>query len=241
MELAAYLVKNGYKVKGSNRTNSNAQQLKAIGTTPFIVDIANHCEDLSSFLNSEVLIIAITSKNIADFKQLVPKIENAATKKVIFISSTSVYPNTNNIVTETTPVIDCPLAEIEQLFLSAINFQTTIIRFSGLFGGNRKPGNFLKADKKTKNPEGYINLIHRNDCLRIIDQVVSTNSWDTIINACTDTHPTRREFYSKEAEKLGNPPPLFDESTASSYKIISNEKLKSLLNFEFEYPNLMNL
>lgn len=241
MELANHLANKGYIIKGSNRTAANTAKLKAINATPYVFDIADRSQNFSDFLSSQILIIAITSKAVDDFKRLINQIENSTIKKVIFISSTSVYPNTNGIVTEETPTKECALSNIEQLFTSNASFQTTIIRFSGLFGGNRKPGNFLKPTKKTKNPDGYINLIHRKDCIAIIEHVIANKVWNNILNAAADTHPTRRDFYTKEAKKLGNPPPVFDEETPSSYKIVSNQKVKSLLGFQFAYPDLMNL
>jgi len=239
MTLALELIEKGYNVSGSTTTHSKLSKLKSNGITPFVIYIGDENIDISEFLHAEILIIAIPSKNIEDFKNLIREVEKSEIHKVLFISSTSVYSNTNSIVTEETFTNNTPLASIESLFKSNPCFETTIIRFGGLFDYDRKPGNFIKSGKTVNNPEGYINLIHRDDCIQIIEQIIVKNIWNTILNACADTHPTRREFYLKEAKKLGRTHVSFNEQSENSYKIVSSQKLKNLLNYEFDYSNLM--
>ena len=237
--LAVNLVNKGYRINGSTTSNHKLAILKSEGITPFLIDI-NLENNYSQFLNSEILIIAITSKNNEAFKNLIEQIEKSKIKKVLFISSTSVYKNSNKIVTEDTPTEDGPLRNIEKLFTENTHFKTTILRFGGLFGYNRKPANFIPPDKKIKNPEGFINFIHRDDCIQIIEQIILKNVWGEVLNACSDSHPKRRDFYTNENIKLGRKIPLFDENSINEYKIISSEKLKMVLNYNFKYSDLMN-
>jgi nucleoside-diphosphate-sugar epimerase len=240
LDLALNLINNGYNVKGSATSRSSFENLKIKAISAFIVDIKQRERVVSDFLSSDVLIISITSKSIDDFKRLITQIEKSNIKKVIFISSTSVYPNTNNITTEETPIKTSSLTEIESLFRKNKLFQSTIIRFGGLFGYDRQPGNFFKKDKKIENPEGYINFIHRDDCIQIIKNVIKSNTWNQTLNACADSHPKRRDFYKNEFKKLGKPEPMFNEESLNDYKIVTSEKLKNLLNYTFKYPDLMN-
>ena len=90
-------------------------------------------------LASDILLIAITSKDIDAYERLIEQIEISSIQKVIFISSTSVYPASNSIVTEETATMNTPLSEIENLFKNNTFFETTIIRFAGLFGPGRHP------------------------------------------------------------------------------------------------------
>jgi len=240
LDLALNLINNGYNVKGSATSRSSFENLKIKAIPAFIVDIKQRERVVSDFLSSDVLIISITSKSIDDFKRLITQIEKSNIKKVIFISSTSVYPNTNNITTEEAPIKTSSLTEIESLFRKNKLFQSTIIRFGGLFGYDRQPGNFFKKDKKIENPEGYINFIHRDDCIQIIKNVIKSNTWNQTLNACADSHPKRRDFYKNEFKKLGKPEPMFNEESLNDYKIVTSEKLKNLLNYTFKYPDLMN-
>lgn len=239
MPLALELINKGHSVNGSTTTQNKFYQLESNAIQAFLIDIGDKNKDISDFLCSDVLIIAITSKNIEDYKILISKIEKSEVRKIIFISSTSVYPNTNGIVDEETPTLDTPLSNIEQLFISNSNFESTILRFGGLFGGDRQPGNFIK-NGHLKNPQGYINLIHQEDCIRIIEQIIKKNTWNQVLNACSDSHPMRKDFYLKEFEKLGKTNLTFEEPSDNCYKIVSSQKLKDVLNYEFKYDNLMD-
>ena len=130
---------------------------------------------------------------------------------------------------------------IEQLFSANKNFQSTIIRFGGLIGYQRHPGNFIQKHGLMLNPNGRINMIHRDDCISIIEAVIEKSLWGEIINAVSDEHPTREDFYNAAAIQLNTPKPVFAIEQPSVYKIISNKKLKSLLNYQFKHPDLMQL
>lgn len=240
LPLAVELISKGHRVYGSSRSMIKVRELEAQGITPFIIDIDDKHSNISNFLSADILIIAITSKNTNAFKNLIKKVEESEVSKVIFVSSTSVYANTNTMITEETKTNNSLLADIEKLFLTNMFFESTVVRFGGLFGYTRKPGNFVKSGRKMENPEGFINLIHRDDCIQIIEQIIIKNAWNKVLNACTDTHPTRREFYSKEAKKLGKSEVIFNEESENNYKIINSQKLKDLLGYEFIHKDLMN-
>lgn len=239
LALAIDLIEKGYEVYGSTTSKDKIRTLSENGVKPFLIDIGSANLDIQDFLNSDVLIISMTSKNVQDIKKLIDKLQHHKVQKVLFISSTSVYPFTNGIVTEETPTTESNLVEIEKLFITNTSFKTTILRFGGLFGYNRKPGNFIKPNKAVDNPEGYINFIHRDDCIEIIKQILLKDVWNETLNACAANHPKRREFYFKESRKIGRPSISFNENSKNEYKIIDSTKLRRLLNYEFKYDDLM--
>jgi len=241
MPLSQDLIKQGYQIKASTTTETKLQKMEAAGIMPFLINIDTISADIQEFLSSEVLIIAITSKNIEGFKKLILQIDKSSIKKIIFISSTSVYDNSKEIITESSNTNTSVLSEIEQLFIGNPNFLTTVVRFGGLIGYNRKPGNFFSTIKKISNPEGVVNMIHRDDSIRIIEQIIHKDVWGEVLNACADTHPDRRAFYTQARLEIGLGIPEFEESVVSEQKTVSNLKLKKILNFEFKYPNLMDL
>ncbi len=237
--LAIKLIEEGFSVKGSTTTTGKFDEFKNLGITPFLISLENLTTTINQFLTSEILIIAVPSKNIEGFKNLVKFIEKSSVKKVLFISSTSVYVSNNKLVTEDSELQNSPLVTIENLFTKNTAFETTIVRFAGLFGYDRKPGNFFKNGRAVPNPEGFVNMIHQDDCVSILEKIIKNNSWNAIFNACADTHPTRREYYIKTKADLGNEAPVFTETEATAFKIISNNKLKKALNYEFKYSDLM--
>ena len=242
LPLAEHLAQQGYGIKASTRSPERFEAIKTCLATPYIVDIDNLNDDVGDFLKADILIVNITSKNIEAFITLISRIEASSITKTIFVSSTSVYSNTNAVVTESDAVedVNSALYQIENLFLSNECFDTTVIRFAGLIGYSRHPGRFF-GERNIPQPDAPVNLIHRDDCIAIIDAIVEQGIWGEVLNACADTHPSKREFYSYARQSLGIAPPGFDDPGEARYKVINNEKIKRLLGYRFKYSNLMTI
>ena len=135
---------------------------------------------------------------------------------------------------------DSPIFQIEYLFSSKQSFQTTIVRFAGLIGYNRHPGRFF-GERKVPQPDTPVNLIHRDDCINILDNIIQQGIWGEVLNACSSTHPSKREFYSHARQVLGLPAPEFEESTDARFKIISNEKIRRVLGYRFIHADLLKI
>ena len=233
----------GHHVKASTTSESRLPELSSIKVEPFIVDIERLSSNLQTFLQANILIINIPSKNIEGFIELLKEIENSEIEKVLFVSSTSVYENKNKTISESDgeESIQSPLLTIEDLFRNSNKIRTTIIRFGGLIGYSRNPGKFFSQGRIIRNPDSNVNLIHRDDCIGIISQIVEQEVWGEVFNCCADTHPTKRDFYTQAAKSTGFPVPRFEDSSSISFKIISNKKVKQQLNYKFLYDDLMNI
>lgn len=238
--LAVSLLEAGFLIKGSTTSISKVKELELLGIVPFLIDISEY-EDFDSFLRSDILIIAITSKDIDAFKRLIDQIESSQVQKVIFISSTSVYPMSNSMITEESATIESPLTEIEDLFRNNNYFETTILRFAGLYGPGRHPGNWFKNKTKIPQPKGYVNMIHQEDCIKIILELINQNHWNDTLNACSNHHPTREEFYTNARKIIQNEIPVFEETINLKYKVISSKKLQTVLKYEFIHDNLLEI
>ena len=238
--LSISLLDEGYSVKGSTTTEEKLELLEMNNITPYIVNISEF-EEFDSFLNSDILIIAITSKDLDGFQNLISQIESSDVQKVIFISSTSVYGRLNKVMTEEAVVLKTPLTEIEDLFRQNNFFETTIIRFAGLFGDERHPSNWFKNGRKIPQPKGFVNMIHKEDCIEIIHTIIDQNCWGQTFNACSNHHPTRREFYT--IAKLSNDfeVPEFEDNDVYEWKIISSKKLQDMLDYTFIHDDLLSI
>jgi len=243
LSLAEHFVSEGNLVKVSTRSESRLQRIPAFKFVKHLIDIDQLPSNVNDFLQTEVLLINIPSKNINGFNKLLKEIEKSEIGKVLFVSSTSVYENQNRIVFESDvgESTSSTLLTIENLYRNNNEFKTTIIRFGGLIGYSRNPSNFFKKGKPIHDPDSYVNLIHRDDCIGIISQVIEQEIWGETFNCCADTHPTKREFYTLAAKNLGVPAPVFFDSASKSFKIISNEKVKRILSYEFLHPDLMQI
>ena len=257
--LAKKLIEIGFEVKGSTTSENKLDILKSNNIEPFLLKLSETkiSESISEFLeNSEILIIDIppglrkitdpeTEKTfVAKIKKLIPSIENSTIEKVIFISSTSVYADTASISIVTEESILHPdtesgkqLVEVENLFLNNSHFTSTIIRFGGLIGEDRNPINMLAGKTNIANPEAPINLIHQEDCIGIIcemlNEVQHDNVRNEVFNAVAPLHPTRKDYYTEKAEQLHLIAPLFNENETNIGKIVSSEKLGKVLGYKF--------
>jgi len=198
----------------------------------FEVDIDKLDEDISVFLDSEILIINIPSKNVEGFRALIEKIKLSPITKVLFISSTSVSHQQNTTH---------PLLLIEDMFRNSLAFKSTVLRFGGLIGGSRNPANFVKNKILLQGVNMRVNLIHLDDCIGIINAILMQELWGETLNACADTHPTKEEFYTYVCQQAGVKTPKFEKTLNEIPAVISNEKLKKLLSYRFIHSDLMDI
>jgi nucleoside-diphosphate-sugar epimerase len=250
LPLAKSFVKDGYQVKGTTTSEEKISLLLENNITPFIITLKeNEIEgNIIDFLNNvEVLVIDIPPKLrrenkenfVAKIKTLVPYIEKALVKKVLFISSTTVYNDTDNHVTE--DIIPNPkteagiqLLECETILQKNTHFKTTIVRFAGLIGEGRNPARFLSGKTNLENPDAPINLIDLVDCIGILKKIIENEHWDQTFNAATPFHPSREAYYTQKAIDMNLPLPIFNHDHLSVGKEISSHKIIHVLEYQFK-------
>lgn len=238
--LAEKLVKQGQRVKIATRSAQRLKELSVADVAAYQLDIEKLTDNIAEFLHAQILIINITCKNISAFKKLIREIEKSPIEKIIFVSSTSVYPAEHGVCQESDRLdaTTHPLLQIENLLLGNNRFKTTILRFAGLIGPQRHPGRFFTSGKKIRDPSASVNLIHLDDCINIIKKVIEKEAWGEVFNCCADSHPSKRDFYSRSALSLGVAAPEFLTSAMKSDKVVSNNKIKEILDYQFIYPDL---
>lgn len=250
LPLAKSLVQKQYLVNGSTTSVDKMAVLKNEQINPFLIRIDENRIDgaMDIFLqNATVLIIDIppklranqTENFVAKIKNVVVFIEKAKIKNVIFVSSTSVFADDNLVVTEHTvpqPSSESgkQLLEAEHTLRSNTNFETTIVRFGGLIGADRHPINMLSGKTNVANPNAPVNLIHQNDCIAIIEKIISTSAYGKIFNAVAPCILTRQKYYFQKAQQFNLSPPLFDASKPSVGKQVLSDYLCAELNFSFQ-------
>ena len=70
LPLAISLYSRGYEIKGSTTTVDKIEKLKSAGIIPFILDLNNIKSDITEFLASAILIIAVPLKNVNTYINL---------------------------------------------------------------------------------------------------------------------------------------------------------------------------
>jgi nucleoside-diphosphate-sugar epimerase len=251
--LAKQFLKKGFSVKGSVTSNEKFGLLSNTGISPYRVVLSDTeiILDDPDFFKCDVLVISIPPSRIEKIEQvfpsqirrLIPFILNSGIRKVIFISSTSVYPDQNQVAREEDLLVPDKasgkaLLAAENLLNEQSWFETTIVRFGGLIGADRNPARFLmKSSQPIANAP--VNLIHQDDCIGIISAIIEQELWGETLNACCPEHPMKKDFYEKAASMAGLPTPVISEELAG-FKTIDSSKLIHLLNYQFIYQSPMD-
>lgn len=248
LPLAESFIEKGFTVKGSVTSPEKLELLKSKGIQPYLISLTSTSVngEVAQFLNkSDILIIDIPPKLrkegsesfIQKIEQLIPYIEQTVVSKVLFVSSISVYGQKNDgIVTENTPPFPDTesgkqLLETEKILASNTKFKTTSLRFAGLYGGERHPVYHLASKQNLQQPNAPINLIDRKNCIGIIEAIINKNAWGEVFNAALSQHPTRKEYYTQKAQEMQLPLPEFMEDNNTAGKIISSQKIKTVLGY----------
>ncbi len=237
--LANRLISSDFDVVGSTTSIGKLESLRKAGITPLVYTLGMPVP--LPIMNSEVVIINIPPRG--NYLQELEKFCSALNSEtwVIFASSSSVYKNTNIEVHEN-DAIDYPsphtgisLLKAENIFFES-PLDTTIVRFAGLFGPNRHPGNFLANKENIAGANNPVNMIHLDDCVAIIHKIMDLNSRNEVFNACATAHPTKELFYTQASKLLNLQPPKFNDQD-SPFKIINSHKLESALKYKFIHPD----
>ncbi len=247
--LAKSFVSDGYRVHGSTTSEEKLGMLKKEGIAPFLISFHEQVieGDISGFLQGiDLLVVNIPPKLRSGTKEnyvkkielLYTEIKKNTVKKIIFISSTSVYGAISGEVTEETmpePTTESgkQLLAAEKIFFKDKSLPSTIIRFGGLIGPNRHPITMLSGRVVLSNGNAPVNLIHLDDCLCIIRAVYLKSWWNELLNGVQPEHPTKRDYYAQEAKKRNLQAPDYKEDTNTKGKIVIPKVLLTVKNYKF--------
>lgn len=253
LPLADFLLQNGWNVKGSTTSESKIALLQSHGIKPYKIMVEQEItgDDLATFFDSDVIIINFPPRRVAGIQEKYPDQIKAVlpflisgNQNVLFVSSTSVYPDSNKVVVEGDEGGEHikpsgkALLNAEHLLDKALGKRLSILRFSGLMGPMRHPGRFFAGKTGLAGKYNPVNFIHLDDCIDVIDSIIDQEKWGEVFNGCAPVHPNKIEFYTKGAEALGMEKPQYTEADAS-FKIVSPQKLIQELDYNFKFPNPM--
>ena len=242
LPLAKSLLAEGYTVNGTTTSEEKLPVLAKAGIHAFLISVSDTevDGDIQGFLNPcEIIIINVPpglrgdgakASYVGKIKGLLTHIKESPVKKVIFVSSTSVYGDEQGEVTEETKPVPTTesgkqLLECEQLFENTTEFKSTIVRFGGLIGPDRHPIMMLSGKQNLKNGDAPVNLIQLTDCIFLLKQIIQHNQWGETFNAVHPEHPSKQQYYTQKAIERGLEPPKYSPSLSKNYKIIHSCKL----------------
>ncbi|MGA0560426.1 SDR family oxidoreductase [Larkinella sp. VNQ87] len=251
--LAEQLLTDGYTVKGSTTSPEKLPVFWKRGIKPYELRFNPEPEgdELADFLTTDALIVDIPPKagkqGDAFHPEQIRALSEALRKTgraipyLVYVSSTSVYPDLNRVLAEEDVVTPDQSAapafvEAEQMILGLGN--ATVLRFGGLLGYNRIPGRYVAGKQGLTTGAVPVNYIHRDDAVRVIQTLLKNPQPGQTFNVVSPEHPTREAIYRKNCDDFGYETPTFAESPEpAAFKIISPEKLIATLGFSFQYSD----
>ena len=235
-ELAISL-KQKYKIKVSSRTAEKIKIYEDEGLASYILNEDN-LDSLEQLLETNYLFINFPPSKFDDYISFLSKIYNHKSikniEKIIFISSTSIYPNIERLFNEEYEIKESS----SKLVFEAENLvkekSDVIFRVAGLVGGSRYFGK-RSANKVVEYPKTPINFVHRNDVIEATKFVIE-NDINGIFNLCSKEHPTKEEIYSFNSKKYDFEKPIFLDNKEFLNRLIDGSKIEKL-GFIYKYNN----
>lgn len=155
--------------------------------------------------------------------------------KLVFLSSTSVYAPSKELITEESELVENSLIhQAEQLIINS-GFDYLILRLGGLMGGDRFVGKYYSG-KIVDRANGPVNYLHQEDAVQFSFSAIK-NNLSGIYNLVAPEHPSRKEVVLESCKKHQLPPPISFNENEDALKIISSEKISKALQLDFLHPN----
>ncbi|WP_144209200.1 SDR family oxidoreductase [Shewanella donghaensis] len=266
LPLAKQLLNGGYKVSGTKRSEAGCEQLTELGVESYLLDLSllpsnSPVQDSAStavtayneLLDVDALVINIPpglrrgeSQYLVHIQRLMGLIGQRQYQRIIFISTTGVYPAEDKVMYETDANAYDAKSDIllaaESLVAEKDN--ACIVRFSGLIGPKRHPGKFFAGKADVSGANVAVNLVHLDDCIQAIDAILfSTFAGQAVANyynLSAPSHPSRADFYQAATRQLGLAAPQFNDVIMPS-KIINGDLICQQLNFNYIHPDPLTM
>ncbi len=246
--LAQLFIKNNYQVKGSTRDLTKQPRFVNAGIEPYVFELENPQQD---FFKANILIIAVPpnlrrqplEQHLAAIKSVLKSAVNVELKHIIYTSSTSVYPENNDINKENDFDPNHDLIKIEQAiqdFCSKYGLTCLVLRMGGLMGYDRIPCKYYVGKDNLAGGNKPVNYVHRDDAIQIIYQCIAQVLLEGTYNVVAPIHPIRKAVLTKCAEEQKYTIPSFIDESSTTSKIVEGTKITTLLKYEFLFPDPLN-
>lgn len=256
LPLARYLLAGGgIAVKGSTTSPHKLETLRRAGIEAYVANLnpEPQGDDWPKLLDVDLLIVDIpprSSKQGEEFhpqqiRHLAEMIENSPVSEILYVSSTSVYPELNREVQEedvTRPGQSAAphLVEAELLLtgLRETGRRVGVLRCGGLMGYDRIPGVYVRGKKGISTGQVPVNYVHRDDAVAILSRMTRGRVPNETFNCVAPLHPLRRHIYEASCRQFGWEEPTFVEPDSDvPFKVVGVGKLMEYLNHAFLYPD----
>ena len=256
MALAKSLVAAGHTILGTTTSPENLPAMQAAGIQAHLLrlgpDFSTSAEALLHHLlrAADVLVLNVPPRTAAAgaYPTLLRPVHRAVAAAgighVLFVSSTSVYPNESRVMRETDALSTRDAASdvlrAEGHFVPRYGqWKSTVVRLGGLIGPDRAPGRFLAGRHDLPQGNAPVNLVHLTDVVGVLSSILEHGAWGHTFNVCANQHPLRRDFYPAAAQYLKLESPTFKNETDMSGKTIDSSLVRSILPYQFQHDDVL--
>jgi len=256
MALARSLAATGHRVLGTTTSPENLPAIEAAGVQPNLLrlgtDFGAPAEELLLRLleAADVLVLNVPPRaaSAGAYPNLLRPVHRAVaaagTKQVLFVSSTSVYPDEARVMREADAVSTRDAASdvlrAEGHFVPRYGqWKSTVVRLGGLIGPDRAPGRFLAGRRDLAQGNAPVNLVHLTDAVGVLSAIIKHGAWGHTFNVCASQHPLRRNFYPTAAEYLKLESPTFKQENGVSGKIIDSSLVRRVVPYQFQHDDVV--
>ncbi|MEL0231508.1 MAG: NAD-dependent epimerase/dehydratase family protein [Hyphomicrobiales bacterium] len=260
-EIAKYFLLNKWSVTGTARNpiRDREKNIKLVKYDP----INGHIDLTEELEEAHTVIISIPPNDQGDVvlnhnhKDIINA--RSSIKRIIYLSSTSVYGDADGktvyedskINPQSIMASNRSKAEEQWTeFCIKYSIPLDILRLSGIYGKGRNQIRYLlNGSARRIIKEGQLfNRIHVEDIAKIVYQLTKISHGSEIFNISDDLpSPSNTVIeYASELLKIKPPEPILFKNLELNDKgrvfylnnrIVSNAKIKKILNYNFEYPN----
>jgi hypothetical protein len=210
------LLRDGFTVCGSTRTPEKREKLTSLGLQ---TELLNYPEmPAPQLLKTDILILNIPPRE--DHLEWFKTWNMDSNIWTIFISSTS----------------GRDLLLKQEKWIQEHFKEWTILRFAGLVGPNRHPGNFLSGKSDLPGKLWPVNLLHQEDAVGFTNEIIRKKIKNEIIEVLCDEQHSREDFYIESSKLINKPLPHFNPNDFSTKDPISNLRSREI--YKFKWPTI---
>lgn len=257
LPLAQYLMTIGHSVMATRTNESGVQHTKSLGVDALSADLNTTVSELELHLTRHPQQILIgcfppgfrrqhSGNYVNQWRNLVDVAKRAGVKKLVMVSSTSVYPSGSEEMLEQnasyTLALNNPLfsdkaralLEAEQEVINS-GLEYAIVRCSGLIGPNRHPSRFVSKMAKISR-SAPANILHLQDAIGCIS-FAALNITNQVVNASTPNTVSKAEFYQHALNSVQDATPLPTIVDEPDKRIVSDKIIQ--LGYKFHYQHTL--
>ncbi len=235
--LSERMLEEGLQVSGTTRNVEKLSILQQKGIKPIKFDGEITDQLKVELQEADIIVINFPPSKSLDYPGEINEILQTSNKssKVIFTSSTGVYPEHLDVAVEGSEVLTDHVVHRAEMIVRGMKGQhATVLRLAGLIGGDRHPVKYLAGRSEVAKGKGPVNLAHRNDVIQAVLTIVNEDLWGKTYNVVYPEHPTRSEYYCGMAIKLGLERPIFKLDDGVS-KRVEGELITKESSFEYRH------